>query len=144
MGGIKKYFALIGESRNYNAISSKYMLQDLEESERNKIILQINEENTRYSNAPEPAIFLFVKHRISYLFNKFSNEYLDKKSTKPPFDRLVDDPFFKNIQDLLRSTVNLSLEIKKDPNTMNYYFYFTERNNPHQIDMAALSAGKKV
>jgi putative ATP-dependent endonuclease of OLD family len=68
---------------------------------------------------------------------------LDKKSTKPPFDRLIEDPFFKSIRELLRSTVNLSLEIKKDPNTMQFNFYFVQGKNPYPVDMAALSAGEK-
>jgi putative ATP-dependent endonuclease of OLD family len=134
-------FALIGESINYNLITSRYKIVPLEETEANRIRLEIMKENARYSNSTEPSIFLYVKHKIAYLYDKFSMEYINNSTIRPQ-DKMEEQGFFKEINNLLKSTLNLSVNIRRDPSMLEYIISFKDVNG-YELDIHELSAGEK-
>jgi predicted ATP-dependent endonuclease of OLD family len=98
-------------------------------------------ENARYSNPGEPSVFLFVKHRISYLFNRYSWEHNNRGGPNPQH-KLGEQPFFKKINDTLKSILELSIKIERNEYSMEYNLLFLDTHN-QLLDITELSAGEK-
>jgi putative ATP-dependent endonuclease of OLD family len=134
-------FALVGEIRNYSAMDSKHELKIDKVRQQNDILLNINNENTRRSDA-EPAIFTFVKHRISCMFNRYIYEHTNRISSIHPQARLAENSYFKSIRDEIKSILNLTLEIEVSEIPSEFNFYFTDKIK-NKISILDLSAGEK-
>ena len=144
---LKNTFALISGYRNYDKVNPIFPLDPNENAKLQQIRNSAVEDSTRQSKNTEPIVFEFVKHKLSYAYDRIREEIASKSGTefqinKKAIDLLDNEPVFRNINELLDESLGLKLTIERVPRTSSFSFGFTDRNSK-MVQLADLSAGEK-
>lgn len=143
---LKNTFALIGSYRNYNSISSVFDLNTPKLERLRGINDRIVLDETRVSKNEEPIIFEYIKNKLSVRLHEIETELTEGKLPNPKhqraFDFMKNEKEFKNFNELLRTYLEITLEITKEPETLKYNFNFKDKNEKDVI-LGNLSAGEK-
>jgi len=139
--------ALISSYRNYDRIDNEYEINQNEFDKLQPIYNKILQESARRSSEKEPAIFEFVRHKLTYKYNEIEDQYTAKDSIfhgKEPLEVLKENsPVYKQINDSLETHLKLKLEISKIHHTIKYKFNFKRTTNNESVDIFELSSGEK-
>lgn len=138
---------LISSYRSYDKITDEYEIHENKFEKLQPIYNKILLESTKRSSEKEPAIFEFVRHKLTYKLDEIMDQYTAKDSPhhgKEPLEVLKEQfPLYKYIDDLLISHLKLKLEIQKKPRSVKYKFVFKRTIGNESVDLFELSSGEK-
>lgn len=141
---LKNPFAIISGYRNYNAIDPIYKFGNETRAVKEEQIRQkLNSESMRTSTNEEPSIFEYVKHTLAYKYEELIREVAehpqDKSSAKGILRNTV---LFKGIDESLKHTINLNVDVKKNSFNQTYVFSFLDKDGRETVN-SELSSGEK-
>jgi len=138
---LKNTFALIGCYRNYNAFTEGYSITPDEQGSINEAREKIKNESTKSNSNNEPAVFDFIKRKLSYRFNYLLNhESLTQTEVE---QKIREEELLSNINSLLLKYLKIEVFINRTSDTdLNHKISFKD-DEDNQVNIEELSAGEK-
>ncbi|MBI5147393.1 MAG: AAA family ATPase [Thaumarchaeota archaeon] len=140
---LKNSFAIISSYRNYDAITTSYPVADANKSRKlAQIREQITNQSIRQSSKNEPIVFQYVKNYLAYEYDRIRNDVADNPQGRNAKQILNEDRILKGINESLYETLEIKLDIDKNPVGHDYLFNFTDKKGK-LIQNSEVSAGEK-
>ncbi len=138
---LKNTFALISCYRNYNAFGENYPIIPNENDSIKEAREKIKNESTKGGNSnDEPAVFDFIKRKLSYRFNDLLHEALSQEDVEK---KMQEEFLLKNINTLLKEYLKIELSVRKTSSTELNYSFNLRNDSDSKINISELSAGEK-